>query len=811
VSDNRPLAERLFTAGFTDLIPVIPPGAALTPKSKIAPDSIGKIPGERLDNGLWRGFNWRALQPTIEDVRAWQQWGANVGLRTDHFPCVDIDCADEKLAEIIEDMARTLLGPAPSRIGNPPKRALMYRLGDPQPFGRLRLHFRQGERKYLVEILGEGQQYVVSGTHPKTGRAYTWDVDPVECVESGEVYDYGRPGIRAITLAQAKSFLEAVKETVELLGYETMTQGDGTGLATRRADQQGLIAPSMDALREVVDALPNTTNLFPTRDQWLKVGAAILGAAGPDEEREAEDLFVFWSSKWEEGNDPEYARSELSRIRAPYSVGWNFLAELARAYGNYNDADFPVDMERPPETTPTSAEDEPAIFLSEQWLAGEVVARQAGVLRYVPKKDIWLVWGTGRWTPDAELLAEDTVKLELRRIASRLVRQGATDEEKKRNYKMAVDISTSGKLSAVSRLVKIDRAIAVSPESLDFDPWMLNTPGGMIDLRTGALLDPDPDQLCTRSTAVAPAAGPSPRWFRFLDEATGGDASLQMYLQRWAGYCLTGVTREQQYTFIWGEGGNGKGVFLTTLMGLFGTYHRDAPMETFISSNNDRHPTELAHLAGARLVTASETDAGRRWDEAKLKRMTGGDPITARAMREDFFTYIPQFKLAFIGNHKPEIRNLDEAMRRRTHLVPFTQTPKEKDKQLAEKLREEWPAILAWLIDGCLEWQRSGLQPPDAVLEATEDYFADSDPLGQWLAEVTVPAGADEWVPLKSLFDSWREWCGGRGEYVGKTQQLSQKLLTKRYRKRQHPRTRTVEFAGLQLVNGQNPLEGMAS
>jgi putative DNA primase/helicase len=418
------------------------------------------------------------------------------------------------------------------------------------------------------------------------------------------------------------------------------------------------------------------------------------------------------------------------------------------------------------------------------------------------------VWNKGRWNPDAEMLAEDTIKLELRKIANWLAGTGAAEKEAKNADKDAKAICSSSTLSAVSRLVKIDRAIAVSPESLDFNPWILNTPGGIVDLKTGQLGPPDPDQLCSRSTAVAPASGAPKLWLRFLEETTKGDRDLIAYLKRLGGYCLTGVTIEQMYAFVYGEGGNGKGTFLNVLMGILSTYHRDSPMETFVASNHDRHPTELAHLAGARFVTASETEAGKRWDEAKLKRMTGGDPITARGMREDFFTYLPKFKLIFIGNHKPEIRNLDHAMKRRTHLVPFPNRPETIDLQLGEKLREEWPQILTWLIEGCLDWQQTQLQPPASVLAATADYFTESDTLGAWLEECCTPS--DDFIELVTLYDSWESWCGRRRESPGRSQAFSSRLAARGYTKRLGPKSRRAEFSGITL-NGKDQLKGLVA
>ena len=174
----------------------------------------------------------------------------------------------------------------------------------------------------------------------------------------------------------------------------------------------------------------------------------------------------------------------------------------------------------------------------------------------------------------------------------------------------------------------------------DKDPWLLNTPGGIVDLQTGKMLPHDPEQYITKITAVAPE-GDCPRWLRFLDEITGGNVELQQFLQRVAGYSLTGSTKEHALFFAYGTGGNGKGVFLNTLSAILADYAAVAPMESFIASNAERHPTDLAGLRGARLVTSQETEEGRRWAESKIKALTGGDPISARFMRQDFFTYHP--------------------------------------------------------------------------------------------------------------------------------------------------------------------------
>jgi putative DNA primase/helicase len=222
-------------------------------------------------------------------------------------------------------------------------------------------------------------------------------------------------------------------------------------------------------------------------------------------------------------------------------------------------------------------------------------------------------------------------------------------------------------------------------------------------------------------------------------------------------------------------------------------------MEVFTASNSDRHPTELARLRGARLVTSIETEEGRQWAESRIKSLTGGDVVAARFMRQDFFEYVPQFKLLLAGNHKPGLRNTDEAIRRRLHLIPFTVTipPERRDKDLKAKLREEWPGILAWAICGATQWYANGLVPPTRVTEATQNYLSEEDAFLLWFDECCA-ADAYTWERSSDLFRSWKSWAERSGETVGSQKRFSQALETRGYvaeRRRRDGRG----FTGLRL------------
>lgn len=388
---------------------------------------------------------------------------------------------------------------------------------------------------------------------------------------------------------------------------------------------------------------------------------------------------------------------------------------------------------------------------NEDSLAREFVLMHSAQWRFDHNAGCWYHWDGQRWTTD-------DCHLVRHQIAEHLRAAGAATNNPR--------IATSKTVRGVEAMMQVNPSVAVTHALWDADPWLLGTPGGAVDLRTGEIRPASPETHITKLAACAPAEGEPTRWLRFLTEATGNDLEMVAFLRRWCGYCLTGSTREHAFAFVFGPGGNGKSVFLNTLAGIMADYSATAAMETFADSRHDRHSTELAMLKGARLVTASETDAGRGWAEAKVKAITGGDPVTARFMRQDNFTYVPQFKLLIAGNHAPSLRNVDDAMRRRLNMLPFVVTPANPDRELEAKLREEWPQILAWAIKGCLEWQNVGLMRPEKVANATEAYFSDQDVLGQWLEERCErgPSFMEQPTPL---FGSWSEYALEAGEHPG--------------------------------------------
>ncbi|MFA7281337.1 MAG: phage/plasmid primase, P4 family [Sterolibacterium sp.] len=442
---------------------------------------------------------------------------------------------------------------------------------------------------------------------------------------------------------------------------------------------------------------------------------------------------------------------------------------------------------KPSQGADLPAQTENAVWATDDALALAFTSRYADDWRYCAQWGKWLVWTGNRWQSDDTLLV------------NHLVRQVCRDASvKASSHRLAAKLAASGTVGGVERLARSDRRHASSSAEWDADPWLLNTTGGVIDLQTGRMRLHERSDRMTK-IALATSRGQCPQWLAFLADITNGDAELMAYLQRVIGYCLTGVTTEHALFFLYGTGANGKSVFVNVITTILGDYAANAPMDTFMETRTDRHPTDLAGLRGARFVSSIETEQGRRWNESKVKTITGGDKVSARFMRQDFFDYLPQFKLVIAGNHKPSIRNVDEAMKRRLHLIPFTVKipPERRDGKLTEKLLKERDGVLAWAIEGCMLWQQMGLKPPKVVVDATDEYFDEEDAIGEFIEE-ECQRHTQASVSVADTFQRWQEWANRRGEYIGTSRWLMQQLCNRGFeRKRLHAGVKGI--AGLSL------------
>jgi putative DNA primase/helicase len=397
--------------------------------------------------------------------------------------------------------------------------------------------------------------------------------------------------------------------------------------------------------------------------------------------------------------------------------------------------------------------------------ANRLVDLHGHELRYVAERGTWLRWDGARWRWDRLGIVHEHA-----RALANALPTGTREDDAHRKW----SLSARG-LAAMEKVARTDRRIVVSSADLDSRAWELNTPAGVVDLRTGTLRGPDPAALHTRSTTVAPDLhNPPERWLRFLADTFAGDPDMAGYVQRLLGVALVGQVLEQVLPFAYGEGANGKTTLLGTVMRLLGLgdegYALTAPADILLASNQQRHTTELARLSGARLVVTSELEDGQRFAEAKVKQLTGGDPITARFMRQDDFTFRPTHSLWLLANHAPEVRAGGIAFWRRIKQVPFLHVvpPERRNAHLEDELvGQEGPQILGWVIAGCVDYLAGGAREPESVRIATAAYQRDQDTVGRFVDETCQlgdPAAPHLRIKVPALRAAYEHWCRVEGE-----------------------------------------------
>lgn len=485
----------------------------------------------------------------------------------------------------------------------------------------------------------------------------------------------------------------------------------------------------------------------------------------------------------EGGLNEAIARSHLTT--AASEIGLD-LSEI----GSTIESGLLAGIQKPRRITPSE------IDLSHDALADDLGKREFDRdARHVAKWGKWLFWSGTRWQLSEKLEHMTRTRNYLRVRSEEVIHWAASKVEvegtEKKNapdrlLKWAKDQARSlrnkNTVAAVEALAQSNPASAARSDDFDENRLLLGTPGGTVDLATGQLREACREDMLTKLTACSPAApGSRPaRWLTFLQETFDHDHELIAFMQRAAGYALTGMTSEHKLLFFYGTGRNGKSVFLNTLFDLWGDYARRAAAETFLNTQGDKHATGLAGLQGARLVVGSELPVGKTWDESTIKDLTGGDVITARYMRGDFFDYIPQLTLMIAGNNQPSFRGVDEAIRSRVVMVPFNMTipPEKRDRNLSEKLMAEGPEILRWAIDGALHWRERGLDVPAKVAEASNEYMDEEDTLGQFLRDETVtdPNGFETSAKLHVYF---RLWCQRQGLREWTQRTLSKELKSR--------------------------------
>ncbi|MBI5493751.1 MAG: hypothetical protein HY904_01925 [Deltaproteobacteria bacterium] len=396
-------------------------------------------------------------------------------------------------------------------------------------------------------------------------------------------------------------------------------------------------------------------------------------------------------------------------------------------------------------------------------------------MRHCAARGQWLLWDGHHWQPDQRGCAIRFAAEEARAATTEAARSGADA----RVLAAAKRQEAHGRVLGALALAAVHPLIAVTAADLDVDSWLLNVQNGTLDLRSGTLRPHRRDDLLTHMLPfdfdpVAPCA----RWDRFLHEVMDGRQDLVAFLRRWFGYCLTADVREHAMLFLVGDGRNGKGCLVETIQHVMGPRLTGAaPEGLLLQQHGARHPADVQFLAGRRLIVASEVPQGAAFNEERIKKLTGGDTLNARGMRQDFADFTPTHKIVVQANHHPRVRDQSAALWRRMRVVPFDVSfAGREDRGLKAALCAEAPGILAWLVAGCLEWQKHGLGEPLAVAQATAGYRADEDFLGQWSADWQSRYPTAGETKAADLHADLRAWCEHQGEHPPRQRDLAREL-----------------------------------
>jgi putative DNA primase/helicase len=429
-------------------------------------------------------------------------------------------------------------------------------------------------------------------------------------------------------------------------------------------------------------------------------------------------------------------------------------------------------------------------------------------LRYNHQQRKWIIWRKHRWSEDKDGLVVRRAK-SVARMRSQIAAQMTDKTAQAAEFEWAKRSEARASLDAMVKLAQSEHPLYDSGEGWDANPMLLGVENGVVDLETGALRDGrQADKITLYSdVALAPSAQ-RPRWERFLIEIFGHDQSLIDFVQRAVGYSLTGDTREQCLFLCYGSGANGKSTFLDILRRVFGTYASNLPFSAFELVSRSSIPNDVATIAGKRFVTAIETSESARLNEARIKMLTGCDPVTARHLYGEFFTFAPAAKLWLAFNHPPEVQDESHGFWRRIRLIPFLQRFEGSaiDKGLLATLINEAPGILAWAVQGALMWQRDGLGEPPAVSEATEAYKRESDPLHDFIddcCEVSPRAR----VTAHAIWTQYQMWERENGESACLNRKtFSRQLLAKGFKEERFGHQRLWTWLGISLRNVQEHL-----
>ncbi len=543
------------------------------------------------------------------------------------------------------------------------------------------------------------------------------------------------------------------------------------------------------------------------RSEWLKVGMALHHETGGGER--GLRMWDAYSMLWPKYDGRQVLEREWATfgrtarvavtLRSYVPTGWmrvppteafagGVLVPPVRAGLPFNVPALPQAVRDARDGTATTRP------LTEAGNAMRMHDKYRDVLRYIVETDGWLYWHDNQWLSDPKGAG---VKHLVSLLHNDIYAEGATNITESMTYvKWARKTQEVRTISNTVSLLALYPDMRMSASELNTNIWTAGLDGGrkVLDLRTGNVRDAIPSDYITKSLRARNVGSPygSARWLSFISEVFGDDKELIGWMQRWCGYCLTGSTREEMLVFAYGRGRNGKGTLFETMRYIIGEYAAVVGKKMFEESNGggggEGPSPMIAKLQGARFILSAETSSDTPVDEAFIKTITGGDAITARGLFKDPITFIPQFKVAIAGNHKPIIRNTDHGIWSRIRMVPFLRIFTDPDESLKDRFKEEAEDILAWMLEGCLAWQQQGLGAvPEAISAATTKYRNEMDVIGCWIEDRCIEDPRS--VTMATLlYGSYRDWAEKNGYKNPMTAQSFGRRLSDRGNIRSHTR-----------------------
>ncbi len=686
-----------------------------------------------------KGNGWERLRISVTDVPKYFTTSSNIGVLNGEPSgwLVDIDL-DHPLAR---ELADDFLPATPAEFGRESSRRShrIYRVIGKVATTQRRLPKVDGKAPMIVELRSTGSQTIFPGSVHPGGELIEWDSN-------------GEPAIIA-----ADELLAAVNalavEVEKRLGLTRKAKSVPENLTEQNGKAIRLPVNITDRARKYLAKIPPAVSDQGGHNQTFCAACVLVCGFSLDRGSALELL-----REWNQSCDPPWSERELehkidSALKQPGERGYLLNGKTS--------------------ATPSQVTGSMLLHFRHTTDCGnaERFAEQHGAdVRYCHQWAKWIVWDGRRWAVDQ---SGKVMRLAKRTARSIYVEasQAPVKDTREALAKWASASERRERLVATIALAQSEQPIPIAVESLDADPWLFNVENGTIDLRTGELREHRREdyltKLCPVEYPTEPGIDPD-LWLTFMDRIFGGNVALVRFIQRLIGMALVGEVQEHILPIFHGVGANGKSVTLETVCGMLGNdYAMNAPASLLMASKSGRHPTELADLHGKRFVAAVETADGGRLSESLVKELTGGDSIRARRMREDFWQFRPSHTVVLATNHKPTVRGTDHGIWRRIRLVPFNVVipDHEQDKELANKLKAEWPAILKWAVAGCLDWQRNGLQAPEDVVAATDNYRNDMDVLGEFIEDRCVVGPHNE-ARARDLYRAYKDWAVERGEFV---------------------------------------------